>query len=82
MINTTADHGEGDTHDWRLPKERMNHRRNLFVVLGAAVLAAPLACFAQVQLSKAARIGLLEAGSASSYPKGREQLIAGLRELG
>ena len=36
-------------------------------------------CFAQ-QRSQVARIGLLE--SASSYTRGREALIAGLRELG
>ena len=45
-------------------------------------LAAPLACFAQQQRSKVARIGLLEAASASSYANRREALIAGLRELG
>src|SRR2546423_15492278 len=60
----------------------MIKRRKLLRVLGAGVLAAPLACFAQYQRSKVARIGLLEATSASSFPKGREALIAGLHELG
>jgi ABC-type uncharacterized transport system substrate-binding protein len=60
----------------------MNSRRKLLVALGAAALAAPLACFAQQQRSKVARIGLLEAGSASTDAKWRESLIAGLRELG
>jgi ABC-type uncharacterized transport system substrate-binding protein len=58
----------------------MNTRRKLLIALGAGALAAPLACFAQQQRSKVARIGLLE--PASSYAKGREALIAGLRELG
>ena len=58
----------------------MTTRRELLVVIGASGLAAPLACFAQPQRSKVARIGLLE--PASSYAKGREALIAGLHELG
>ena len=57
-------------------------RRKLLLALGTGALAAPLACFAQQQRSKVARIGLLEATSASSSAKGREALIAGLRELG
>jgi len=56
-------------------------RRKLIVALGAGALAAPLACFAQQQRSNVARIGLLEAGSASSGATWREALIAGLREL-
>jgi putative ABC transport system substrate-binding protein len=49
----------------------------------ALLFAAPLACFAQPQRPKVARIGLLEATSASSFADGRpEPLIAGLRELG
>jgi len=60
----------------------MNHRRKLVIALGAGAFAAPLACFAQQQRSKVARIGLLGASSASSYTKWREALIAGLRELG
>ena len=60
----------------------MKTRRRLLIALGAGALAAPLACFAQQQRSKVARIGLLEGSSASSYAKWREALIAGLRELG
>ena len=60
----------------------MNSRRKLLVALSAGALAAPLACFAQQQRSKVARIGLLEASSASSSAKSREALIRGLRELG
>ena len=60
----------------------MNHRRKLVIALGAGAFAAPLACFAQQQRSKVARIGLLGASSASSYTKWQEALIAGLRELG
>ena len=45
-------------------------------------LGAPPAGFAQPQRSKVARIGLLEATSASSHATWREALIAGLRELG
>src|SRR5205823_3169022 len=57
-------------------------RRKLLVALSAGALAAPLACFAQQQRSKVARIGLLEASSASSSANLREALIRGLRELG
>src|SRR5205823_5703774 len=57
-------------------------RRKLLVALSAGALAAPLACFAQQQRSKVARIGLLEASSASSSATLREALIRGLRELG
>ena len=62
----------------------MKTRRELLITGGAGLclLAAPFACFAQQQRSKVARIGLLEAASASSYIKGRTALIAGLRELG
>ena len=60
----------------------MNKRRRLVIALGTGALAAPLACFAQQQRSKVARIGLLEASSASSSAKSREALIRGLRELG
>ena len=60
----------------------MNSRRKLLVALSAGALAAPLACFAQQQRSKVARIGLLEASSASSSATLREALIRGLRELG
>jgi len=60
----------------------MNSRRKLLVALSAGALAAPFACFAQQQRPKVARIGLLEASSASSSAKLREALIRGLRELG
>jgi len=58
----------------------MTSRRKLLVALSAGALAAPLACFAQQQRSKVARIGVLE--STSSSANQREALIAGLRELG
>ena len=58
----------------------MNSRRKLLVALSAGALAAPLACFAQQQRSKVARIGVLE--STSSSANQREALIVGLRELG
>src|SRR5205814_4353555 len=58
----------------------MNSRRKLLVALSAGALAAPLACFAQQQRSKVARIGVLE--STSSSANQRELLIARLRELG
>src|SRR6266576_1876173 len=58
----------------------MNSRRKLLVALSAGALAAPLACFAQQQRSKVARIGVLE--STSSSANQRVALIAGLRELG
>jgi putative ABC transport system substrate-binding protein len=57
-------------------------RRQFLIVLGTGALAAPVACFAQQQRSKVARIGLLEAASASSYANWRGAFIAGLRELG
>ena len=55
-------------------------RRKLIVALGAGAFAAPLACFAQPQRAKVARIGVLE--STSSSANQRELLITGLRELG
>jgi len=58
----------------------MNSRRKLLVALSAGALAAPLACFAQQQRSKVARIGVLESTSTSANQ--RELLIAALRELG
>src|SRR5437870_4988596 len=60
----------------------MNSRRKLLVALSAGALAAPLACFAQQERSKVARIGLLDATSASSSANRHKALIAGLRELG
>src|SRR4030095_5227385 len=58
----------------------MNNRRRLVIALGTGALSAPLACFAQQQRSKVARIGLLESTSTSANQ--REALIAGLLELG
>src|SRR5437867_9859639 len=60
----------------------MNSRRKLLVALSAGARAASLACFAKQQRPKVARIGLLEASSASSSANLREALIRGLRELG
>ena len=60
----------------------MTTRRELLIAFGVGALAAPLACFAQQQRPKIARIGLLEPNSASSRANQREALIAGLRELG
>jgi len=60
--------------------DQMTSRRELLIALGAGALAAPLACFGQQQRSKVARIGFLE--SASRRARGRDALIAGLRELG
>lgn len=60
----------------------MTTRRELLIAWGAGVLGVPLAGFAQQQRPKAARIGFLEADSASSSKTGREALVAGLRELG
>jgi putative ABC transport system substrate-binding protein len=57
-------------------------RRALLVAVGAGIVGSPLACFAQQQRPKVARIGVLEATSASDYANAREALIAGLRELG
>ena len=58
----------------------MNTRRKILVALGACMLEMPLACLAQQQPPKIARIGLLEPASISANRK--EALIAGLRELG
>ena len=63
-------------------EEGMNNRRKLIVAIGTGALIVPLASFAQSQQPKVARIGLLEAASASISGKRREALIAGLRELG
>ena len=52
------------------------------IAVAICALAAPLACFAQAQLGKVARIGLLEATSATDYLTGPEALLAGLRALG
>src|ERR1700682_6183415 len=57
-------------------------RRELIIALGVGTLAAPLALLAQQKSTKVARIGLLEAASASISANRREALIAGLRQLG
>jgi putative ABC transport system substrate-binding protein len=57
-------------------------RRELLLALGAGALTTPLLCFAQPERPKLARIGVLEATSASGYAISREALIVGLRELG
>ncbi len=59
----------------------MNTRRKLIVALGACVLAAPLAAFAQQQ-GKVWRIGFLGTASASGFARRVEALKAGLRDLG
>ena len=60
----------------------MNKRRKLLVALGAGALASPLACLAQQQPAKIARIGFLGATSAAGYASQVDALRAGLRELG
>src|SRR5205807_2901813 len=67
-------------HNAAYQGREMNNRRRLVIALGTGALTAPLACFAQQQRSKVARIGVLE--STSSSANQRELLIAGLRELG
>lgn len=57
-------------------------RRNLLIAFGLSALASPLACFAQQQRPKVARIGLLEATSSSGRASRAEALREGLRELG
>ena len=56
-------------------------RRKLLIALGAGVLAAPLASFAQQQ-PKVAQIGFLGAETASGRAIRVEALRAGLRDLG
>jgi len=58
----------------------MTTRRQLLAVLGAGLLTAPRATFAQQQ--KVHRIGFLGAASASSWAREVEALRAGLRDLG
>jgi ABC-type uncharacterized transport system substrate-binding protein len=60
----------------------MMKRRKLLIAFGLPALAAPLACFAQQQRPKVARIGLLEATSGSGRASRVEALREGLRELG
>jgi putative ABC transport system substrate-binding protein len=59
----------------------MNIRRKLVVALGAGVLAAPFASFAQTK-GKVPRIGVLSPGSAAGIGAMTEAMRAGLRELG
>ena len=56
-------------------------RRRIVITLGAGVLTAPLASFAQQQTTKVFRIGFLGTESASGYASNMEALLAGLREL-
>ena len=60
----------------------MMKRRKFLSAFGLSALTTPLACFAQQQRPKVARIGLLEPASASSDANLREALIAALRALG
>ena len=59
----------------------MNNRRKLIVALGAGVLAAPCASFAQQQ-GKVWRVGLLSSENPSGYKTRIEALRAGLRDFG
>ena len=61
---------------------RLNTRRRLVLALGAGALAAPLASFAQQKPAKVARIGFLDAASASANANRVEALRAGMRDLG
>ena len=65
-----------------LMDDRVTSRRTILLALALGAFAAPLACFSQQQRPKIARIGLLEAISASGSANWREALIAGLREVG
>ena len=60
----------------------MSYRRKLVIALGANVLAAPLACLAQTQPPRLARVGMLGPGSAASNAGFRAALLAELRALG
>jgi putative ABC transport system substrate-binding protein len=60
----------------------MTTRREILIALATGAFTAPLASFPQQQRSKVARIGLLEAASASISVHRHEALITGLRELG
>ena len=59
-------------------------RRKLLLAFGASAIAGPFTCFAQQQRPKIARVGVLEATSASgsSSAKWQDALVAGLYELG
>jgi putative ABC transport system substrate-binding protein len=60
----------------------MNDRRKLLIVLGAGMLAAPLASLAQAQPAKPARLGFLAPGSASGNERWVAALLANLRGMG
>jgi ABC-type uncharacterized transport system substrate-binding protein len=57
-------------------------RRELLIASAAGAFAAPLACFAQQQRSKVARIGFLGSASAEGSARSVGELRAGLRDLG
>jgi ABC-type uncharacterized transport system substrate-binding protein len=57
-------------------------RRELLIAVGVGAFAAPLACFAQQQRSKVARIGFLGSASADGSARSVAELRAGLRDLG
>jgi putative ABC transport system substrate-binding protein len=59
----------------------MNNRRKLIAALGAGVVVAPFASFAQ-QPAKNYRIGYLDAGSSTARAQRVEYIRSGLRELG
>ena len=60
----------------------MNNRRRLVVALGASVLAAPFASFAQAPAVRLARIGLLGPGTVFSNESLVAALLKQLRDLG
>jgi putative ABC transport system substrate-binding protein len=60
----------------------VNRRRKLIVALGAGALAAPLACFAQQQPAKFARIGFLGNSTAALEANLIGPFREGLRDLG
>ena len=60
----------------------MNKRRMVILALGASALAAPLKSVAQQQPAKIARIGYLDAASATHSGSRADVLRASLRELG
>ena len=64
-----------------LPGLHFLRRRQFLIALGASVLTAPLASFAQ-QKGKVWRVGFLGTASASGFARRVEELRAGLRDLG
>jgi putative ABC transport system substrate-binding protein len=60
----------------------VNKRRKLVIAFGAGALTAPFGSFAQVQMSKVFRIGLLGVTSAITYARQIDALRQGLQELG